>query len=66
MTVAELIEELGKLEGDSPVSVSIDVSTSEEDAGRRAFSEMFFEAMDSSGEVVLCFDGYLNDECKGE
>ena len=47
----------------SNVGISIDVSTDDSDAGRRAFSEgPPVEIMENKGGKMLLFTGYLNDK----
>lgn len=51
---------------DRPVCISVDVSVSEHDAGRRCFTNEYFGINVNdrfcSDEIVLLFGGYLNYE----
>jgi hypothetical protein len=60
MTSHELARKL--LAGDDkPVNISLDISTCDEDAHMRAFSNNFTEMVTTDGEVMLCFTGYINE-----
>lgn len=44
------------------VTISLDISTCDEDAGRRAFSGAYFGINDKeSHDLVLLFEGTIND-----
>ena len=60
MNTHELAKKLLQLE-DKPFSVSVDVSTGEDDACERAFGTGFIEIIDSV-DIVICFDGYFNND----
>lgn len=61
-TTHQLAAELLKCEN-APVSVSIDISTCDEDSGRRAFSSACIGINDRRApEITILFEGYLNDE----
>ncbi len=60
-TTHQLAAELLKCEN-VPVYISIDVSTCENDAERRAFSHDFLGVNDKqTPEIMLLFDGQLSD-----
>lgn len=61
MNTHELANMLLK-QSDKPFNISIDVSTSEEDANHRAFTTEFFEIIQTEDEATICFDGYLNGD----
>jgi hypothetical protein len=59
MKAKELIELLEK-DPELEVTISIDISTSEKDIGKRAFSTDIIEVMKSGNELVLLSEGYVN------
>jgi len=44
------------------LSISVDISTCDDDAGRRVFTDEYFGINDiNSHDIVLLFDGILDD-----
>lgn len=64
-TGRDIIKEILRCEDiDLELTISVDISTGENDAGRRVFTAEFFEVNDTrsiSNEIVLLFSGSIND-----
>lgn len=62
MTVEMFIKYLQKLPKKAEVLISVDVSTGDDDAGKRAFANEFLdEHISEPTEVILLFSGFLNN-----
>ena len=61
MKAKDLIKELEK-NPEWDVTVSVDISTGQEDSDRRAFGEDVIEVINenSCGQYTICLDGYDN------
>ena len=64
MKAKDLIKELEK-NPEWEVTVSVDISTNEDENDRRAFGEQIIEVINenSSNQFTICFDGYDNYNC---
>jgi uncharacterized protein (UPF0303 family) len=62
MKVEELINSLRHMRSDANISVSIDISTGEEDADNRVFSEDIIGVQQDNDQwaTILCEEGYTN------
>lgn len=61
-TVADIKYILRDYDDDLSVKISIDVSTNDADAHQRAFTGGFIGKQDAQGELVLLFEGFLNND----
>lgn len=64
MIIAELIEQLKHLPPEKNVTISIDISTNDDNAGWRAFGEEYFGFIHNEEDefITLLFDGYENGD----
>lgn len=62
MIVKDIIAELQKLDPEKSLQVSVDVSTGDADAGRRAYASELFGTQDDGAYYSLLLGGKLNDK----
>ena len=60
MKAKELAEVLLK-KPELEVRGSVDISTGEDDAGRRVFGEEIYTVVVEAHEIMICFNGEIND-----
>jgi hypothetical protein len=61
MKVKDILAELQKLDPEKSLEVSVDVSTGDADAGRRAYAAELFGTQDDGAYYTLLLGGILND-----